>query len=128
MRADSKLSLSHAVRLQGVKPETVKRYFPSALKKVKGKVRVTKSDRYRHRVYLPDNRGNPIAVNGSWRQRQDAGGYLGDLGRYLGGDRGALSKWRGKKIAGVELITDERTLVAIEPALSDFSLYRAFNS
>src|SRR5262249_52813983 len=38
MRADSKLSLSHAARLQGVKTDTVKRYFPSALKKVKGKV------------------------------------------------------------------------------------------
>ena len=128
MRADSKLSLSHAARLQGVKPETVKRYFPSSLKKVKGKVRATKSDRYRHKVYLPDDRGNPIEVNGSWRQRQDAGRYLGDLGRYYRGARGALSTWHGKNIAGVELLTDERTLVAIEPALSDFSLYRAFNS
>jgi hypothetical protein len=53
---------------------------------------------------------------------------LRDIGRAQRGDAKALSKWDGKKIAGVELVTDERTLAAIEPALSDFSLYRTFNS
>jgi hypothetical protein len=45
----------------------------------------------------------------------------------LRGNRDALSKWQRKKVAGVELVTDGRTLISIEPALSDFSLYRSFN-
>jgi hypothetical protein len=35
--------------------------------------------------------------------------------------------WQGKTIAGIKLLTNPRIIVNIEPALSDFSLYRAFN-
>jgi hypothetical protein len=49
------------------------------------------------------------------------------LGRYQRGQKDALAKWHGKKIAGFDLVTAGRTIVAIEPALSEFSLYRAFN-
>jgi hypothetical protein len=49
------------------------------------------------------------------------------VGRYMRGNRTALSRWHGKRIAGVELVTDGRTLQSIEPALSDFSLYRSLN-
>jgi hypothetical protein len=97
MRKDPNLLLGRAARLHGVKPDTVRKYFPSALKRVRGRIRVTKNDRYSETLFLPD-------------------------------DIRVLSKWRGKKIAGVELITDERKLAAIEPALSEFSLYRTFNS
>src|SRR5579862_3945500 len=45
MRNDPKLTLIHAAKLKGVKPKTVKKYFPSALKKVAGRIRVTKTDR-----------------------------------------------------------------------------------
>jgi hypothetical protein len=129
MRNDSGLSLTRAAKLYGVKPETVKKYLPSALKKSNGKLRVTKSDRYTETLYIPDAQGNSVAIKTrSSKEREAAGQYLRDLGRYLRGDRNALSKWRGKKIAGVELVTDERAITAIEPALSDFSLYRAFNA
>ena len=129
MRDDPNLSLTHAAKLQGVKPETVKKYFPSALKKSNGKLRATKSDRYTATLYVPDAKGNSVAIRTrSSRDREALGQYLRDLGRYLRGDRDALSRWRGRKVAGVELVTDERTVMAIEPALSDFSLYRAFNS
>jgi len=129
MRDDPNLSLTHAAKLQGVKPETVKKYFPSALKKSNGKLRATKSDRYTATLYVPDAKGNSVAIRTrSSRDREALGQYLRDLGRYLRGDRDALSRWRGRKIAGVELLTDERTIMAIESALSDFSLYRAFNS
>jgi hypothetical protein len=128
-RHDPSLSLTRAANLQGVKLETVKKYFPSALKKVNGKLQVTKSDRYTATLHIPDRNGNSVAIRTrSSKERSDAGQYLGDIGRALRGDIGALSKWRGKKIAGVELLTDERALVAIEPALSEFSLYRIFNS
>jgi hypothetical protein len=129
MRRDPGLSLAQAAKLQGVKSETVKKYFPSALKKSNGKLRVTKADRFSETLYVPDVHGNPVPlVTRSSNERTQASEYLRDLGRYLRGERNALSQWHGKKIAGVELVTAGRTLKAIEPALSGFSLYRAFNS
>jgi hypothetical protein len=128
MRGDSSLSLSRAASLEGVKVETVKKYFPSALKIFDGRFRVTRSDRYTKTLYIPDAHGNPVAVTTrSSRDREGLGQYLRDLGRYLRGDREALSQWQQRRIAGVELVTDERAIISIEPALSDFALYRAFN-
>jgi hypothetical protein len=128
MRRDPKLSLSHAAKLQGVKRETVKKYFPSALRRSEGKFQATKSDRYAATLYVPDDHGGSIAVKTrSSREREQLGRYLRDLGRYLRGKRDALAPWHGKKIAGVELVTAGRTIAAIEPALSEFSLYRTFN-
>src|SRR6266446_4230066 len=129
MRNDPKLPLPHAAKLHGTKPETVKKYFPAALKKSGGMFRATKSDRYTAILYIPDAQGNAVAITTrSSKEREEADEYLRDLGRALRSDRTALSKWNGKKIAGVELVTDIRAIVAMEPALSDFSLYRAFNS
>jgi hypothetical protein len=129
MRNDPNLLLGRAARLSGVKPETVRKYFPSALKKAGGRTRVTKSDRFTATLFIPDAQGNSVPIRTrSSKERSDAGLYLRDIGRALRGDIRALSKWRGKKIAGVELLTDERALAAIEPVLSDFSLYRTFSS
>jgi hypothetical protein len=129
MRKDPNLLLGRAAQLHGVKPDTVRKYFPSALKRVGGRIRVTKSDRYPETLFLPDAQGNSVPIRTrSFKERSEAGQYLRDIGRALRGDIRALSKWRGKKIAGVELVTDERELAAIEPALSDFSLYRSFKS
>jgi hypothetical protein len=128
MRHDRSLSLTHAAKLQGVKSKTIKKYFPSALKKANGKFRATKSDRYAATLYVPDANGNPVAVNTrSSKEREQLSQYLRDLGRYLRGNREALSVWEGKRIGDVVLVTDGRSLQAIEPALSDFSLYRTFN-
>jgi len=128
MRHDPNLSLTHAARLQGVKRETVKKYFPSALREDGGRFRATKSDRYTATLYIPDAQGNSVPVKThSSKQREQLSQYLRDLGRYLRGKRDALAKWHGKRIAGVELVTAGRTIVAIEPALSDFSIYRTFN-
>lgn len=129
MREDRSLSLPHAAKLNGVKPETVKKYFADAFVKRDGKLRVTKSDRYPETLYLPDREGNPVALpTRSSKARTAAGKYLSDIGRFLYGNRNALKAWQGKKIAGFELVTDERTLLAIEPALSEFSLYRTLHS
>jgi len=128
MRRDPTLSLTHAAKLQGVKSETVKKYVHSALEKSGGKFRATSSDRYAQTLYLFDTRGNkvPIATRSS-KDRKAASRYLRDVGRYLRGQRDALAKWHGKTIAGLELVTAGRTLVSLEPLLSEFSLYRAFN-
>ena len=129
MRRDPRLSLTHAARLQGVKRETVKKYIPSALKEFHGRFQATKSDRYTATLYVPDAQGNSIAVKTrSSRDREALSRYLRDLGRYLRGKHDALTPWHGKQIAGVELVTSGRTIAAIEPALSEFSLYRTFNS
>ena len=128
MRRNPSLSLSRASKQEGVKSDTVKRYFRSALKKSHGKILVKNSDRYQATLYVPDRHGNAVPVTTrSSKERRQVSEYLRDLGRYLRGDRTALSKWHGKKIAGVELLTAGRTIVSIEPALSDFSLYRSFN-
>ncbi|MFZ0213374.1 MAG: hypothetical protein WAL55_11735 [Candidatus Acidiferrales bacterium] len=128
MRHESGLSLAHAAKLHGVKPDTVKKYFPKALTKSVGKFQATKSDRYTGILYVPDTQGKAIEVKTrSSKDRESLGEYLRDLGRYSRGDRDALLRWQGKKIAGVELVTDERAIIGMEPALSDFSLYRAFN-
>jgi hypothetical protein len=128
MRRNPNLSLSHAAKLQGVQRQTIKKYLPSALKKADGKFRATKSDRYTATLYVPDAHGDSIAVKTrSSREREQLGRYLRDLGRYLRGKRDALAPWHGKRIAGVELVTAGRAIVAIEPALSDFSLYRTFS-
>jgi len=129
MRRDPNLSLTHAAKLQGVKRETVKKYFSSALRQSHGTYRATKSDRYAATLYIPDAHGNSVAVKTrSSKDREALSTYLRDLGRYLRGERNALAAWHGRKIAaGVELVTAGRTIVAIEPALSEFSLYRTFN-
>jgi hypothetical protein len=128
MRRNRRLSLARAAKLEGVKPETVKKHFSSALRKSGGKFRATKSDRFVETLYLPDAHGNAVPVlTRSSKERNQASAYLRDLGRYLRGQKDALAKWHGKTIAGVELVTAGRTIVAIEPALSDFSLYKSFN-
>jgi hypothetical protein len=128
-RNDPGVPLTLIARREGTKVETIEKYFPSALVRVNGKLQVTKSDRYTYTLYIPDAQGNSVAIKTrSSRERSEAGQYLRDIGRALGGDVGALAKWHGKKIAGVELVTDASALAAIEPALSDFSLYRIFNS
>jgi hypothetical protein len=128
MRRNPSLSFSRAAKREGVKPDTVKRHFGSALEKSHGKILVTKSDRYHATLYVPDRYGNAVPVTTrSSKERQQVSEYLRDLGRYLRGKRDALAKWHGKKIGGVELVTAGRTIVAIEPALSDFPVYRSFN-
>jgi hypothetical protein len=128
MRRDPKLSLSHAANLEGVKPATIKKYFSSSLKRSKGKLQVTKSDRTSATLYVPDENGNSVAVHTrSSKDRKTLSRYLRDLGRYLRGKRNALAPWRGKTVAGVALVTSRDVLVSIEAALSEFSLYRSKN-
>lgn len=118
--------MTRVAKLHRVKVATIKDYFE--LTKVNGRLHLKMSGRYSDTVYLPDEHGNSVPLhNPSRRERKQASEYLRDVGRYLGGRKRALSKWQGKKIAGVELVTDGPTLVAMEPALSEFSLYRALN-
>jgi len=128
MRRDPSLSLTRAAKLEQIKVATVKKYFPSSLKVSSGKFRITTRDRYSATLYIPDSQGNPVPVDTrSSKERKELSDYLRDLGRFLRGDRNALARWHGKQIAGIGLVTDARTIKIIEPALSDFSLYRTLN-
>jgi hypothetical protein len=128
MRRDKKLRLSSVARSVGVKPSVVTKYFGSAFHKVDGSWRVRKSDRFSETMYVPDNEGNPVPVpTKNFRQRKEVSAYVRDIGRFSRGKKSALTKWRNKSIAGVELVTDSRILLSIEAQLSDFSIYNAFN-
>jgi len=128
MRHDPNVKLSTAGRSFGVKPSVVKKYFGSAFKKVHGSWRVSKSDRFRETMYVPDARGNPVPVpTTTSKQRAEVSAFLRDIGRFYRGDKSALAKWHGRRIAGVELVTASRTLMGIESQLADFVIYRAFN-
>lgn len=79
-------------------------------------------------MYVPDARGNPVPVpTKSSKERTQISAYLRDIGRFLRGNKSAMAKWHGKRIAGMELVTASRTLISIEAQLSDFSIYNAFN-
>jgi hypothetical protein len=88
MRNDPSLLLGRAARLHGVKPSTVKKYLGSALNKVRGRVRVTKSDRFSVTLFIPDVQGKSVAIRThSSKERSEASEYLRDLGRALRGRR-----------------------------------------
>jgi hypothetical protein len=127
-RRNPRKSFTYAAKLHGIKPATIKKHFPSALRKVKGRLQVATADRYSATLYVPDANGNSVPVHTrSSKDRKALSRYLRDLGRYLRGKRNALAPWRGKTVAGVELVTSGEVLVSIEPALSEFSLYRSTN-
>jgi hypothetical protein len=123
-------SLSRAARDHGVSVRTIRRYVGGALlqERAGGRIRATKSDRFVRYLQLPGRLG-PIEqrVRGS-RQASEAARYKAALNRRLRGDRGALAPWHGKKIAGIELITDAATLKSLaERDLLPYSLYRSLS-
>jgi hypothetical protein len=127
MRRNPALSLSRGAREQGIKPSTVVKKFPKDLLKSNGKFRVTKGDKHPETLYIPNAQGIEVPIQTrSFKTRKQAGRFYRDFNRYLRGDRHALNEWRGKKIAGVEVLTDPNTIKALEPAIPDFSLYRTF--
>jgi DNA-binding CsgD family transcriptional regulator len=126
MRANSALSLAQAAKREGVKPRTVTKYLGSALRKSDGKFVASKSDRFAAVLNIPNAEAKLVPVKTrSSKDRTALGEYLRDIGRYLRGDVDALARWRGKSIADVQLVTDERTILDMEPMMEDFSLYRA---
>lgn len=126
MRANRALSLAQAAEREGVKPHTVTKYFGSALRKSNGRFVAIKSDRFAAVLNIPNAEGTLVPVKTrSSKDRTALSQYLRDIGRYLRGETDALAKWRGKTIAGVQLVTDEKAILDMEPLLEDFSLYRA---
>jgi hypothetical protein len=123
-------SISRAARGNGVTVRTIKRYVGAALVQERpgGHIRATKNDRLVRYIQLPGHDGPvDIAVRGS-RTASKAANYKAAVNRWLRGDRNALNEWQGQKIAGVDLITDPKALVALErKELLPYSLYRSLS-
>lgn len=121
-------TLSRAARENGVTPRTVRRYVGSALVQGRpgGRIHATKSDRLVRYLVIPGPEGpREISVRGS-KPASEFAKYKAAVNRFLRGDRNALANWHGKKIAGIELVTEPKTLV--EQARKDllpYSLYRS---
>lgn len=123
-------SLAKATRDNGVTARTVKRYVGSALVQDRpgGRIRATKSDRLVRYIQFPGLDG-PIekAVRGS-KAASQAAQYKAAINRLLRGDRNAMAPWHGKKIAGIELITDPKVLVdQARKEILPYSLYRSLS-
>jgi len=106
-------AISRAARENGVTPRTIKRYAGSALVQDRpgARIHAKKSDRLVRYLQVPGPNGpRDITVRGS-KVASEFANYKADINRLLRGDRHAMAKWHGKKIAGVELITDPKTLV-----------------
>jgi hypothetical protein len=120
-------STSRAARENGVTLRTMKRYLGSALSQDRpgGRLRATKSDRLVRYLQIPGPHGPiEITAHGS-KQASEIARYKAAVNRFLAGDSKALAPWRGRKIAGVELITDGPTLKGLtQNDLLPYSLYR----
>jgi len=121
-------SLSKAARDNGVTARTIKRYVGSAIVQERpgGRIRAKKSDRLvRYMQIAGPNGPREVTVRGSKAASQFAQ-YQADINRLLRGDRHAMAKWHGKKIQGIELITDNKTLV--DQARKDILPYGPYRS
>jgi len=123
-------SISRAARDRGVTVRAMKRYVGSALSQNRpgARIRATKSDRLVRYLQIPGLYGPiEITAHGS-KEASDIASYKAAVSRFLAGHRNALAPWHGKKIAGVELITAERTLKGLaQRELLPYSFYRSFS-
>jgi len=123
-------SISRAARENGVTPRTIKRYAGTALLQDRpgGRIRATKSDRLVRYLQIPGPNGPiEISVRGS-KAASEVANYKAAVNRLLRGDRNALAGWHGKRIAGVELVTDGNVLVdQADKGLLPYALYRSLS-
>jgi hypothetical protein len=123
-------TLSKAARDNGVTVRTIRRYVGSALLQDRpgARIRAIRSDRLIRYLQIPGPDGpKDVTVRGSRAASQFAN-YKAAINRLLRGDRNAMEKWHGKKIAGIELITDTKTLVdQARKEILPYSLYRSLS-
>lgn len=124
------VSPTQALRDNRVTRRTFKKYVGPAIRQDRrgGRIHVTKSDRLVRYLQLPGLHGPiDIEVRGS-KEASRAARYKAAVNRFLRGDPKALSPWKGKKIGGVELISDPETLKGLaQDQLLPYALYRSFS-
>jgi hypothetical protein len=121
-------TLTKAARDNGVTTRTIKRYVGSALvqDRTGGRIRATKSDRLVRYLQIAGADGpRDVTARGS-KEASKFANYKAAINRLLRGDRDALASWHGKKIGGIQLITDTKTLVdQARKELLPYSIYRS---
>jgi hypothetical protein len=120
-------SIARAAKENGITPRTMKRYVGAALHQDRpgGRIRARKSDRLPRYMQLPGADGPiDITARGS-KQASEISRYKAAVNRFLAGNANALAPWRGKKIAGIELITEKEVLKSLaHKDLLPYSPYR----
>jgi hypothetical protein len=101
----------HAARIIGIPFHKVEAYIGSQLfRDRKGRIQVTPADRLPRSMLMPTALGDqPVVVRGSRKASLLVAYRLA----VLSGNESELQKFRGKKVAGYELITDIRTIQAL---------------
>ena len=101
-------SLSQAARILHTTPRTVRKFIGKQLRRTaSGRYSVKESDRLTRElnVFGPD--GYELVSVRSFKQAQLASEHLNAVGRFLRtGDPEWLKPFRGKRIGGIELLTD----------------------
>jgi hypothetical protein len=123
-------TLSKAARDNGVTIRTMKRYVGSALVQDRpgGRIRAKKNDRLVRYLQIAGPDGpRDVTARGS-KQASQFAKYKAAINRLLRGDRDAMAPWHGKKIGGIALITDTKTLVEqARKEMLPYSIYRSFS-
>ena len=123
-------TFSQAARENSISTRTFRKYVGSALVQDRpgGRIRPTKSDRFVRYLQIPGPHGSvEIKAHGS-KEAAEVARYKAAVNRFFRGDLKALAPWRGKKIAGIELVTDRRTLKGLaKDDLLPYSLYRSLS-
>jgi hypothetical protein len=122
------MSISHAARENQVTPRTIKRYAGSALVQSRrgGRIRAAKNDHIVRPLTVAGPRG-PIDIDvKSFKTASEFAKYKAAVNRWLEGETNALAHWHGKRIAGIDLVTDGKLLKDLaDKDLLPYSLYRS---
>ena len=105
-------SLSKAARAMHTTPRTVRKFVGSQLRRaISGRYSATSSDRLKREINVFGMEGyEPVTVRSS-KQARLASEHLITINRFLRtGDTEQLKRFRRKRIAGVELLTDPKRI------------------
>jgi hypothetical protein len=123
-------SLSRAARENNVSQKTIKRYIGSTLVQDRpgGRFRARKSDRLVRYLQIPGPNGTVEVTARGLKEASEFARYKVAVNRFLGGELSALAPWQGKKIGGIELLTDAGTIKKQAKNESlPYSLYRSLS-
>ncbi len=111
-------SLSQAAQLEHTTPRTVRKFVAKQLKRdASGHYRATSGDTLRRDLNILGLDGYEPAVVSSWIQAQLAAEHLVAVNRFLRtGDIEWLKPFVGKRVGGVELLTDPDRLQILADA------------
>jgi hypothetical protein len=105
-------SLSKAARALRTTPRTVRKFVGGQLRRARsGRYSITSSDQLQREIFVLGSDGyEPVTVHSS-QQAKLASAHLITIGRFLRtGDTDWLKRFRGKRIGGVELLTNPKRI------------------